>query len=333
MNRRQTWSCDSRRRAGGLCPCRHLAQESAFADRFGRQPAARERPEAGRQVRAGLLDPRAVRGRALPTRWVDIVNLSGRTRSTRPGIAAAKAGKHILMEKPMPFRWARTRPARGGGQGRRAERGELRAAMEPTVREPQELLATGAVGKLFYVEVDYWHGLAQWWTAGEWAHKTVKRGSTISWAGATRWTPFAGSPAARSSRSRPSPTTSKNFEYDAMWWRSYKFDDGSIGKTSPCSMPTCPTPSTLTWRAPKEPCATPASGPRRSSPAKKSWTTMQTILPDSGAVEHHPFDAQINHFVDCIREGRESHCNIADAYRPTKCASPSTARSPPAASR
>jgi predicted dehydrogenase len=42
---------------------------------------------------------------------------------------------------------------------------------------------------------------------------------------------------------------------------------------------------------------------------------MQTILPDSGAVEHHPFDAEINHFVDCILQGRESHCNIADAYR------------------
>ena len=38
------------------------------------------------------------------------------------------------------------------------------------------------------------------------------------------------------------------------------------------------------------------------------------MLPDSGDVHHHPFDAQINHFVDCIRQGRESHCSVADAY-------------------
>ncbi len=32
------------------------------------------------------------------------------------------------------------------------------------------------------------------------------------------------------------------------------------------------------------------------------------------AVEHHPFDAEINHLVDCIREDSESHCGVADAY-------------------
>ena len=39
-----------------------------------------------------------------------------------------------------------------------------------------------------------------------------------------------------------------------------------------------------------------------------SWT------PDSGDVHHHPFDAEMNHLVDCIREDRESHCSVADAY-------------------
>ncbi len=36
---------------------------------------------------------------------------------------------------------------------------------------------------------------------------------------------------------------------------------------------------------------------------------------DSGDVQHHPFDGEINHFVECILEGRESHAGIADAYR------------------
>ena len=50
-------------------------------------------------------------------------------------------------------------------------------------------------------------------------------------------------------------------------------------------------------------------------PGQTSWNTMSTILPDSGDVDHHPFDAEMNHLVDCIREDRESHCNIADAYK------------------
>ena len=37
--------------------------------------------------------------------------------------------------------------------------------------------------------------------------------------------------------------------------------------------------------------------------------------PDTAEVAHHPFTAQMDHFVNCILEGRESHCNVADAVR------------------
>jgi len=52
---------------------------------------------------------------------------------------------------------------------------------------------------------------------------------------------------------------------------------------------------------------------------------MPTIMPDSGDVHHHPFDAQIKPFVDCILENRESHCNVADAYRTHELCMASTA--------
>jgi len=32
-------------------------------------------------------------------------------------------------------------------------------------------------------------------------------------------------------------------------------------------------------------------------------------------VTHHPFVGEVNHFLDCIRSDRESHCNIADAVK------------------
>jgi len=50
-------------------------------------------------------------------------------------------------------------------------------------------------------------------------------------------------------------------------------------------------------------------------PAQTDWATLPTLLPNSGDVHHHPFDAQINELVDCILQGRESHCNVADAYK------------------
>jgi predicted dehydrogenase len=50
-------------------------------------------------------------------------------------------------------------------------------------------------------------------------------------------------------------------------------------------------------------------------PGQTGWTTVPTVLPDSADVNHHPFDAEMDHFAECILEDRESHCNIADAYR------------------
>jgi len=105
------------------------------------------------------------------------------------------------------------------------------------------------------------------------------------------------------------------FEYDANVVAVMKFRSGIIGKTSAlfdCEMPyqfnldLAGTEGTIrdnrVWS-------------RRLFPGQNGWATIPTILPDSADVFHHPFDAEIDHFVECIRQDRESHCNIADAYR------------------
>jgi len=42
------------------------------------------------------------------------------------------------------------------------------------------------------------------------------------------------------------------------------------------------------------------------------WATFPTITLNSGSVTHHPFDGEIDHFVNCIRTGVESHGNVRD---------------------
>ena len=48
-------------------------------------------------------------------------------------------------------------------------------------------------------------------------------------------------------------------------------------------------------------------------PGQKDWIEIPTILPTTADVGHHPFQGEIDHFVDCIINGRESHCNLEDA--------------------
>ena len=51
----------------------------------------------------------------------------------------------------------------------------------------------------------------------------------------------------------------------------------------------------------------------RRLPGALDWASFPTIPPNSGLVEHHPFPAEIDHFVECIRTGVESHVSLHDA--------------------
>ena len=248
---------------------------------------------------------------------VDVVNISGPNHvHAEQGIAAAEAGKHLLVEKPMALSPAENRALRDA-----VDRAGVKSVVSfvlrwnPLFENLKSLLAGGAVGKLFYVEVDYWHGIGTWYSGWEWAHKRQTGGSTMLLGGchavdALRW--LAGDEVVEVSAF--SNNTKGLYEYDSNVVAAVKFRGGAIGKTSAlfdCEMPytfnidLVGTEGTLrdnrVWS-------------RKLFPGQTGWTTMPTILPDSGDVHHHPFDAQINHLVDSIREGRDAHCNVADAY-------------------
>lgn len=248
---------------------------------------------------------------------VEIVNISGPSHvHTEQGIAAAKAGKHLMMEKPMCHSMEENRALRDAVAAAGVKSVvSFVLRWNPLFENLKTLLAAGAIGDLFYAEVDYWHGISDWYSGWEWAHKKATGGSTMLLGGchavdALRWfttqevvevTAYANNIKGR-------------YEYDANVVAILRFADGSIGKTSAlfdAEIPYCfnidliGTEGTLrenrVWS-------------KKLFPGQTGWTTMKTVLPDSGDVDHHPFDAQMRHFTDCILGDRESHCNIASAY-------------------
>jgi predicted dehydrogenase len=50
-------------------------------------------------------------------------------------------------------------------------------------------------------------------------------------------------------------------------------------------------------------------------PGQRDWVQLPVIQPDSVEVSHHPFQAQMDHFVHCLQQGTESHCNLEDAIK------------------
>ena len=52
-----------------------------------------------------------------------------------------------------------------------------------------------------------------------------------------------------------------------------------------------------------------------SFPDQKDWVEISGIRPDSSDVSHHPFQGQMDHFIQCLQEGVESPCNLEDAVK------------------
>ncbi len=255
-------------------------------------------------------------------------------------IEAARAGKHILIEKPAGLSMA---------QLRRMQRAVKRAQVQslvsfvlrwnPLFQTIKRMGADVAFGKVYAVEADYLSHNGYWWTG--WKDTCTRKNgvSAMLVAGchaidALRWfaapgefeaaTPvevFALAGGYRKNRKADYDPISNSWvrdtppmEYDGLEVALVRFENGAIGKVSvnfDCIMP---------YRFPLR-----IFGDRgtvmdnrvwsHKFPGQKNWVELPAIQPDSSDVTHHPFQAEVDHFVACIERGVESHCNLADAIK------------------
>lgn len=230
-------------------------------------------------------------------------------------VLAAEAGKHLVIEKPACVNLGDLRRMTAA-----VEKAEVKTVVSfvlrwnPLFENIKALLANGALGRIFYAEVDYWHNIGPWWTGFEWARLKSSGGSAFLLGGchavdAIRW--FVGDNVAEVSAY--GNCHNPDYEYDSNVVAAVKFRSGAIGKLSTsfdCQMP---------YNFNIDLLGTEGSirGNRLYSkkllPGQTDFATIPTILPDSGDVSHHPFQGEMDHFVDCILNNEESHCNLADA--------------------
>lgn len=249
---------------------------------------------------------------------VDVVDVCSPSHlHARQGIAAAQAGKHVLVEKPMALTMEENRALREAvAKAGVKSLTSFVLRWNPAVQTIKSLVDSGAVGKVFFIGTDYWHGIKPTHHAWDLHNKRKTAGNAMLLAGchavdALRW--LTGDEAVEVEA--VGNNQKGLFEYDANVVATMKFQSGIIGKTSAlldCEMPytfnidVAGTEGTIrnnrVWS-------------KRLFPGQTSWATFPTILPDSGDVSHHPFDAEMGHFLECIVQDRESHCSIADAYR------------------
>jgi predicted dehydrogenase len=255
-------------------------------------------------------------------------------------VAAARAGKHLVIEKPLGNSLEEVRAMRDAV----AEAGVKTVVSfvlrwNPLFCSLKRLMAEGAVGTPYYVETDYLHHVGSYWSG--WGDTcSLEKGRNAMLVGgchavdALRWFASTGQHAAahptevygyaggyRKDRAEEyNPYTNRwatgapPMEYDGLEVLLVRFDNGVLGKVSvnfDCILP---------YRFPVR-----VFGDRGSifdnrlwSPGRQDsndWMEVSGVCPDSADVAHHPFQAQIDHFVECLAQNVESHCNLEDALK------------------
>jgi predicted dehydrogenase len=273
---------------------------------------------------------------ALKMPGVDIVSIgTPQEFHAQQTIDAARAGKHILIEKPVAQTPSELRAMQEAVHAARVKTvAGFVLRWNPLFQHIKKLSAEGAFGALYRVETDYQSYQSDWWGGYTTGRTKERGGSAMLVAGchavdALRW--FAGAGEfeaaipvevfAYSGGKRLGKTEQYNpytgdwhdglpLEYPGLEMILVKFSNGVLGRV--CVDFECIQSYAFPVRI---------FGDRGTvkdhqilCPQKsKEWQTLTDIGPESSDVKHHPFQAEINHLVDCILTDNESHCNLDDA--------------------
>jgi predicted dehydrogenase len=236
-------------------------------------------------------------------------------------IRAARAGKHLVIEKPPAITLESLRAMRDAvreAQVRTIVSFVLR--WNPLVRTIKALCDDGALGEIVFARADYWHRIRpEEWAGYRWA-RTRAGGGSIMLAGgshavdALRY--LIGSEVVSVSARHGPVRPRSGYEWPGTTVALLEFANGALAEASACVDAHIPYVFNLDLLGDR--------GTMRGNrlyterlPGQTGWAEIPTVLPDSGDVTHHPFQEEIDHFVACILAGREASPNLDDAVRTT----------------
>ncbi|MGC9320078.1 MAG: Gfo/Idh/MocA family protein [Armatimonadota bacterium] len=232
------------------------------------------------------------------------------------GVKCCAAGKHFIMEKPIAIDLAGLHELAAA-----VRESGVRTVVSfclrwnPSLINTASLVREGAIGNIFYAEGDYWHGVSDWYTGWEWARTKASGGSSFLFGGchavdALRW--LVGSDIVQVSGAYGGGWDER-YEYPATVVGTVKFASGAVGKVSSSVDCILPYQFNIDLMGDKGSIRDNRVYSTTLFPEQDGWAEVPAVLPDSGDVEHHPFEGEISHFLDCIESGEDSYVDIEDA--------------------
>jgi len=228
----------------------------------------------------------------------------------RQVIAAAQAGKHLIIEKPLCLSLADLRAMR-----KAINQSGIKTCVCFECRYSSQFLATKAVidqgllGKLHYGEIDYYHGIGPWYGQFRWNTRKDAGGSALLTAGCHALDALLlclGDDVVEVS-SYDTRSRSKIFapyEYTTTSVTILKFKDGTVGKCA--AVVDCLQPYYFhTHLVGSEGSLLDNKfHSMKLKTNKNAWSNLAMNLLDSGDVSDHPYQTQFEAFFNALDKGK-----------------------------
>jgi len=243
-----------------------------------------------------------------------VVVCTPHNQHTKYAVAAAEAGKHIIIEKPVATTLEDMRK-----QQEAVKKAGVKTLVSfvlhwnPLLMTIDRLITQGVFGNIFMVEVDYMHRI---WTRPEqsWYASRQRSGTAILIGGchaidALRW--FA--------RSRVKQVcayqvkTENPVEYPGTISVNVEFEDGKIGRSTTTFDAQMPYRFNIGVYGTEGTIRNNEIFAPKLFPGQNDFMKIPCILPDSADVSHHPFVGEVSHLLDCIIEDNRPYPDLEDA--------------------
>jgi predicted dehydrogenase len=227
-------------------------------------------------------------------------------------IAAVRAGKHVIIEKPLAVEWKdllEMQAALKGSGSKTCVCFECRYSSQ--FLATKSVIDAGLLGALHYGEIDYYHGIGPWYGQYRWNTKRALGGSALLTAGCHALDALLlcmGSDVEEvtSYATQSANPIFKAYEYPTSSTTILKFRNGAVGKCA--AIVDCLQPyyfhthlvgsdgSLLDNRFHSQ---------KLGGLNRQAWSQLSMKMLDSGDVADHPYQTQFQAFFDALDRGEE----------------------------
>lgn len=226
-------------------------------------------------------------------------------------VAAAQAGKHLIIEKPLALSWEDCQAVEAA-----VKKAGVKSCICFELRYSSQLISTktiidqGLLGDLHYGEIDYYHGIGPWYSPFRWNIRKEAGGSSLLTAGCHALDALLLCIGSDVEEVTSYDTKSRSeifepYEYPTSSVTILKFRSGRIGKCA--AIVDCLQPYYFHTHL----CGSEGSlldnkfHSMKLGTDKNSWSTLAMKMLDSGDVTDHPYQMQFAKFFESIEKGVE----------------------------